>query len=356
MLFEVYTISDKLKWDERISSFDDEKLDIYYLPEYYQTWIEHEKAEPICIYCEINNSKFLYPFFKKEIKRYELDAKYYDIFSAYGYGGVVSDVKEKTDRKIFNYEFNRWCKNNNIIAEFIRENPSINKLDNFIRDAEYLKVRTNVFLKSTDNYKIPSKSRRNYIKQAIKNNLSIQIDENLETIDSFTKLYNMTAKRLDMDKSYLFNDNYFNNHKKYFIANTKIINILFEDKIISSSMFYYGFKKTIYHLSGSDFKYKKLYPNELLMQAMINESKKINNSLLSLGGGTTDNPEDKLFKYKNRFGDNLRDVYIGKKVHNENIYKNICKQWEVNYSDVVSKYKNFFLKYRFINENCIYRR
>jgi hypothetical protein len=348
MIFEIYTIHDKEEWKEKISLFSDDQLDIYYLPDYYQTWIKEEKAEPICVYCEVNGSKFLYPFFKKEIKNYNLNDIYYDIFSAYGYGGVVSDLKNKDDIGIFNTKFNEWCKQNNVIAEFIRENPSINTKEEFVRDANYTKVRKNIYLKATNNYIVPSKSRRTYIKLAIKNNLIVSVDKNLQTIDKFINLYNITADRLSMSKSYLFSQEYFFNHIKYFRENTTIINILHGEIIIASALLYYGFGKTVYHLGASDFIYKKLYPNELLIASMIEESKKLNNSILGLGGGTTNESDDSLFKYKSRFGNDFRDVYIGKKIHDENIYKALCEQWVERFPDVTEKYKNIFLKYKFL--------
>lgn len=347
MIFEVFTIKDKETWKNKISLFDDEKLDIYYLPEYYQTWIEYENAEPICIFAQINESKFLYPFFKKEIAGYELSDKYYDIFSAYGYGGVVSSVVDSKDIETFNQEFKTWCKQNNIIAEFIRENPSINQKEDFIRDADYLKVRTNVYLRATEEYTVTSSSARRNIRKA-QNNLTVNVDNDLESIDRFIELYNMTADRLEMDDSYLFDKNYFYNHQKYFLDNTKIINIVLENRIIASTLFYFGYGKTVYHLGASDFKYQSFRANDYLFSKMIDESRGLNNSLLSLGGGTTDNPDDKLFQYKSKFGNDFRDVYIGKKIHNESIYNNICEQWTIQYPNLVDKYKNLFLKYRFV--------
>jgi lipid II:glycine glycyltransferase (peptidoglycan interpeptide bridge formation enzyme) len=347
MVFEIYSMKNKEKWKEKFYLFNNEKIDIYYLPEYYETWSQEEKAEPICIYAEVGESVFLYPFFKKNIENYKLEGDYYDIFSAYGYGGVVSDIKNKNDITIFNNKFNNWCKENNIIAEFIRENPSINTRDNFVRDVDYIKVRRNVYLKATNDYRVPSKSRRTYIKSALKNKLSVDIDENLETIDEFIKLYSVTAERLSMDESYLFSKEYFFNHLIHFSKNTKIINIFHGNIIIASALFYYGFGKTIYHLGASDFGFKKLYPNELLISGMIEESKKIQNSTLSLGGGVTNKNNDNLFEYKRKFGSDIRDVYIGKKIHNENIYKNLCEQWEEKFPYAVDKYKNIFLKYRY---------
>jgi hypothetical protein len=348
MIFEVYSIYEKNKWKSRLNEFSKEKLDIYYLPEYYETWISEERAEPICVYAKINNSNFLYTFFKKEITEYDLDKKYYDIFSAYGYGGVVSDVKDKKDVEIFNKIFNEWCYENNIIAEFIRENPAINKKKEYIRDALYLKVRTNVYVKTEPDYKIPSSSARRNIKKAIKSGLYVEIDEDLETIDEFIKLYDLTAKRLKMDKYYLFSKEYFYNQKKYLIDNVKLINIKFEDKIISSTLFYYRFNKAVYHLSASNFNFQNLRPNDLLLNEMIEESKRLRCLLLSLGGGTTDKEDDSLFIFKKRFGQDLRDVFIGKKVHNQKVYNLVCNLWQEKYSNLVNKYKNMFLKYRFV--------
>ena len=65
-----------------------------------------------------------------------------------------------------------------------------------------------------------------------------------------------------------------------------------------------------------------------------------------LGGGN--NPGDNLFKYKRSFSLNgVLDFYIGKKIHNKEVYGLVCKAWESKYPEKKEKYKNFLLKYRY---------
>ena len=64
-----------------------------------------------------------------------------------------------------------------------------------------------------------------------------------------------------------------------------------------------------------------------------------------LGGGVA--MRDGIFKYKKSFGKNgVRDFFIGKRIHNQDIYNLLCRTWERKNPAKKEKYKNYLLKYR----------
>ena len=79
----------KEQWLLSLEHFNKSQLDIYYYPSYYEAWETTEEAVPTCLLIETENGFILYPFFKKEITGFNIDQKIYDIYTAYGYGGLL---------------------------------------------------------------------------------------------------------------------------------------------------------------------------------------------------------------------------------------------------------------------------
>ncbi|RDV28842.1 GNAT family N-acetyltransferase [Lysinibacillus capsici] len=351
MIFKIFDLSREDEWKKQLDLIPDQFKDIYYSPAYYKTWKEHEQAEPLCVYAEKEGVKLLYPFFKKEIQGYNLKEKYYDIQSAYGYGGVISNTKEISQTLLvdFNKKFDGWCKDSNIVAEFIRENPFLNNKEQYIRDVSYILVRKNVYADLTNkvDFDFINKNAYRNIKKALKYGLIVEIDSNCDNIEDFQRLYTKTFQRLNMSNFYNFQENYFQKLKPLLGNKVKLLNIRYEEGIIASIVLLEDSNKATYHLGASDFNYAKYFPNDLLFHTMIEYSIANNINYLSFGGGTTNDEQDSLLRFKRKYSNLEKDVYIGKKVHHTEIYQELCRLWEQQTSSKNNnKYKNFFLKYR----------
>lgn len=62
------------------------------------------------------------------------------------------------------------------------------------------------------------------------------------------------------------------------------------------------------------------------------------------GGGVSSDMKDPLFKFKSGFSKENRKFYIGKKIHNQEIYDQIISIWEKNNPNKIDKR---LLKYRY---------
>jgi hypothetical protein len=348
MDFKIFKSADFDEWTKCLESFPLAKKDIYYTPNYYLTWLEHENAEIHCAYFKEGDVQLLYPFFKKEIKNKKLDKIYFDISTAYGYGGLLSNIESVEPRiaEIFNKLFDNWCSENDIIAEFIRVNPLFENVAR-LRAVKYLKIRKNTYVDFSQDIKLKNTAPRN-IKRAQEAGLTIEIDSEFKYLDKFIELYYLTYKRLNMDSYYLFPQEYFDNLKLYLPEHVRIFLVKLRDTIIASSVFFLYGDKATYHLGASDFSFSSYRPNDFLFKAMIEESEKEGIAILSLGGGTTNLESDGLYQFKKKYGNTILDVYIGKKIHNETIYSQLCVDWENTHPELIEKYKNYFLKYRVV--------
>lgn len=344
MKFEIYSGFDTM-WKLSMDEIPAENKDVYYLQEWYQTWLEYEVSEAQCIHAEIDGYEFLYPFLKRKISKYDLQNTYYDIQTAYGYGGIIvnSDkVPEDIVSKLNNL-IDEFLHDNFIIAEFIRVHPL---LDSIKRTAEYSLVRKNVFVQTNESYKIPHKQARQNIVKAKSFNLEIQIDNDLKYLDEFINLYQLTAQRLKMSDYYWFDNDYFYKVRELLRGKNTLIHILCEGMIIASGLLVFYNEKASLHLAASNDKYFNMRPNDMLYHAAIQYSIENKIQFLNLGGGLTPDLNDNLFRFKSKYSDFHKDVFVGKKIINPEIYHKVTQEWALIHPELTEKYGNFFLKYR----------
>lgn len=321
--------SDDLCWNYYLEQMPFYKRDIYYTREYYRMYEKNgDGIARLFIYQE-GEKLALYPFLVNEIAGYDLKESYYDIETAYGYGGPLVN-KENDIKFIRNFEENflQYCKKSNIIAEFIRFNPYLKNEKIFMKNIIVMHNRTTVFLdlrKSIDEIWIQdiSSKNRNMIRKAEKNNLKIEKENN---VVEFQKLYESTMDKVVATPYYYFNEDYYNTIGKN--DNYNILNVRKDDKVIAAAIFMnYGIYMH-YHLAGSNQAYLGCAPNNLLLWEAIKYAKQLNCQLFHLGGGLSDSREDSLFKFKSSFSKDYLEFYIGKRVHNNEVYNYLIEIWE----------------------------
>jgi serine/alanine adding enzyme len=344
MEIEILNNSSLSRWKQLLEKLSNSFSDVFYLPNYYKTFELHENAEFFCFVFVLNGFIILYPFFKKPISEFDLGGNYFDIFNAYGYGGAISNSPNVPENVInsFNKEFDKWCADNNIVTELIRDNP-LHPLR--IREANYSKIRTNVYAEPFDDNNL-SRIARKEVRLSLKKGLDYEIDPEMKNLDRFIELYNQSAMRLKMRKYYLFDKSYFQNVKENLSDCARLINIYCKDKIISSLLLFYCGKKGDLHLTGSDFDFMDHRPNDLLYKVALDDARSNNIEILCLGGGTSTNPEDGLFRFKKKFGKIFKDVFIGKKIFYPDKYSILTKLWEEKYPHLKEAHKCFLQKYR----------
>ena len=120
-------------------------------------------------------------------------------------------------------------------------------------------------------------------------------------------------------------------------------NIIYEEQNIASAIFLHSYDYIHYHLGGSLKEYLNYYPNNFLFWELIKFAKEKGFKYLHLGGGSSTDIDDSLFKFKRHFGNNILEFYIGTRIHNKDIYEKLIDLWSKNNLD--KEYK-LFLQYR----------
>lgn len=332
------------EWNLYLNKLPDHIQDIYYTSGYYKMYeLNGDGIGKLFVYYDNNENLAIYPFMLREIEGYHLNKKYYDIETAYGYGGPVTNSTDDNFIKNFEECFIDYCKKNNIIAEFIRFHPLIKNENIFNKDIEVLHNRITVQLDLTRgieniwNEDIKSKNR-NMIRKAEKNGLSVEESIDFET---FKKIYSSTMNKVDADNYYYFDDSYYESIKEN--NNYILLNVKKNDLIIASAIFMGYGEYFHYHLAGSLKEYLKFAPNNLLLWEAIKYAHKKGHKRMHFGGGLSDSLDDKLFKFKSSFSKDTTDFYIGKRIHDKEIYDHLISKWE----EQNNKKAKILLQYRF---------
>lgn len=324
--------------------------DIYFEPDYGKLYENMENGERVFYEHSNEYGTITNLFIKRKIP---IDLKdgitYFDITTPYGYGGpIINNVVNNNKKKLIDSyitSFNKYCKENNIITEFIRFHPVINNASDFEKSyvTTFLRNTVGTNLSITDNPILTelSKSARKNVRKSLKKGVTYEVDVEPSSLDDFIEIYYSTMNRNQADDYYYFSKDYFENALKYFKKNIITVKAFYEDQLIAMG-FYFKYKKYLHtHLSGTLSEYLYLSPAYVLRHALIEWGKENNYNLIHHGGGKTNNKDDGLYKFKERFSKDTKfEFYIGKKIWNEQVYIELCNEVDAD------KDQSYFPAYR----------
>lgn len=316
------------KWNYYLSKLPTCCRDIYFTSQYYKLYeLNGDGNGKLFIYNE-GDRIVIYPFLMNEIKGYGLRDKYYDIQTAYGYGGPITNCYEEKFLERFERNFIDYCKENNIIAEFIRFHPLINNERIFKENIEILHNRLTVYLDLKKDLDIIweneiTSQNRNKIRKARRAGLQIKRSNDYEI---FKEIYEETMKKVNADGYYYFKNEYY--EELINSNNTMLLNVEKDGLVVASAIFMIYGDYFHYHLSGSRKDYLKYAPNNILLWEAIKIAYDYGCKYFHFGGGLKDLEDDSLFKFKKNFSKNISNFYIGKRVHNPQVYNYLIEEWE----------------------------
>lgn len=331
---------EKKKWLELVDNSDIK--DIYHTPEYCSIYEEDYGLK------EINNNfcgearLFFYgndeeyvilPFIKRKINNLDFvgnhfNKEIYDITSPYGYVGPIWKNVNATLIKSFLMAFNKYCKENDIITEFIRFNPLL-KNHEIVRDnIKITKRNETVYIDLNQNsnaiLKNMNKKTRNLIRKAEKRGVKIKISTCKEDLKEFTKVYLDRMSQLNTTKMYFFPFKFFENTLEKLKRDASLFIAKLNNKIIAGSLVIYRYGLVHYHFSGVNREFRNLDPTNLLIYRVIIWAKLRGLKTLHLGGGHSLNKDDSLFHFKAGFSKTFSTFYTANKIHNLKNYEEIC--------------------------------
>lgn len=308
--------------------------DIFFEKEYGKLYEELENGK-----CEV--FEFSHPlgavrhlFIKREIPQALRGETYYDIVTPYGYGGpLILDCDPENKARLveeFHNAFHQYCEEHRIVSEFIRFHPILKNAKDFESCYQVKFTRKTVGTNLKD-YEDPvqsefSKSTRKSIRKALREGLECRVTRNPDNLDKFQELYYANMERIGADSFYYFDNSYFSRCLDYFGEYIILVEAVYEGQVIGAELHFHYNDLIHTHLSGTLAEFQHLSPVYVMTQAIAEWGKKNGADLVHAGGGTTNDPEDSLYLFKKKFGQNTEfDFHIGQKVWNEAIYSELCR-------------------------------
>lgn len=336
-------------WNKYLESFPPDKRDVYFTEEYHLINATEDDKPMAFVYSEEQHILIL-PFLLRDWVTNE-GVHIKDFETAYGYGGPISNTSDKDFIGRALNSFQTEALEAGYIAGFVRFHPMIENYKKFetigtlIYDRKTVAIDLSKELDDIWMSEIHTKNR-NVIKKGSKEGLKFTADYNFDYIDRFRELYYSTMDKLHAENFYYFNNEYFENFKKFF-PNSFIGCVKYNDEIIAGAIFFYDGIYGHYHLAGSDINKLNLFPNNFLLWEAAKELKSHGVKKFHLGGGVNSDESNSLFQFKQKFSKSTNDFYLGKLIFNQERYDNICKDWELRNPDKIKIYGNRLLKYRY---------
>lgn len=297
------------KWNSIIKSFPN--WDVYYLCEYAVSLMLHGDGTPYLIYHDDGELRIAYVLMVSDIADFEPlsghleKQRCFDCETPYGYGGPLYDGKIDSDGiNDFIKELTAYAQSHNIVSQFIRFHPILKNYAPVEKICNISHMKKTIYM-DTSSPKIIcdnlDRKNRNIIRKAVKNNVTVEWDKG-DRIDAFLTLYNQTMDRNNADDYYYFSRTYFDYLIQNMGDNIVVFYGIYNDEIISSSIFFYNDKQMHYHLSGSLERYRSLgATNYIIYEAAIWANQR-GIETLHLGGGV--GIEDSLLGFKKQFNKN----------------------------------------------------
>lgn len=305
--------------------------DIYFTPEYGRLYECHEGGSLETFSYKTGQGEVYFQFIKRPLDGFEGYAQYSDIVTPYGYGGPIfvnTEEKEKPElAAAFGRAFREYCMDQKIVSAFVRFHPILNNAPDFraVFD-EIISNRKTIAIDLTKDLfteEFHTKIRNSY-RYAEKQGLEIIFDNKLETIGEFIRLYYSLMDQKKTLDYYYFPDSYFYRLRE--LGNTvELVNAVLDGKIVASVLYlkYGDFIHT--HLSATTSEGYRTRAVELIKSSRAVRAKDEGYKWCHLGGGTSNDPDDSLLRFKKKFSKTPPfDFYVGKSVYDPAAYAALC--------------------------------
>jgi len=348
--FQVFDLREREQWVGELDRLTDPVPDIHYRPEYCALFGRSGEAR-LFVYRKGSNTIY-YPFLLRKINLIpgfaELpDDELYDITSPYGYGGPLADgALDKSVWYGFHSCFAEYCRQQNVITEFIRFHPLLGNHRPLLDIMPVERVSSVVVL---DLNRSPEKiwtgygrNNRKNINKALREGVEVLIEEAPDHFGDFMFIYQQTLERNRAGQFYYFDRRFFHYIHSELKGHFVYAFALLGSRVISGELLLFNGAYLHSYLGGTLQEYFPWRPNNLLKHEVARWAKNRGIRYFMLGGGRRDN--DGIFRYKRSFApDGVLDFYVGKRVHNGAMAEKLAGLMD---AEPGREKENFFPAYR----------
>ncbi|MBP0902484.1 hypothetical protein ACFSKN_02550 [Mariniflexile gromovii] len=318
----IKVIENKNEWNNYLLKMD--SYDFYHTYEYHNA-LKSENDSPILITYNEEDVEIAIPFLKRKIN----NSEHFDLTSVHGYVGPVSlKVDNKFNTSRFSNKLLEFLKKEQIVSVFSKMNPYIKTQEKILSGLFDIQTIGELifFDQEMDNENQILSYKRN-TKQRIaqlKNKCTIQEVIIEKDLQHFIDLYHDSMKRLNADKKFFFDENYFKTLSESKLFNTKLlIAINNSNKDIMAGVFCTNTKEIAHiELAFTNELYFKPSPVRILFDKCRELYKNNTIKYLNLGGGSGGRTGS-LMSFKASFTQNYVDWKVCKLIVLPEIYNSL---------------------------------
>jgi len=281
----------------------------------------------------------------------EIKGGYFDLQTPYGYGGYLTNSDDTVFVKTALGRYKEFCIKNKIIAEFLRFHPFnafAEKHDSFLDFCAQDRKTVYVDLEKeySEIWNSYSQSLRTNIKKANSFGLKYEL---LPSIcrSNFIEQYYKTMQNKNARQFYFFDKIYFEKLGK--IKKVKLYCATHKDKPLNYIVILESRPFVYYHLGATNPDYNCFNPNTFIMNELIKLYKEKNFKIFFMGGGTSGDESDTLYKFKKKFSTLRKQYYIAGKIFMPDVYQQYLTLWEKQTKG--HEGAPYFLRYRLGDQN-----
>lgn len=327
ILIEI-TVEERQRWNNTVKALAN--YEVFYLIEYVEAFMKEDikNGIPTLFLYQNNNEYAINVVFKRDIAKDKNfqgiipEHTYYDLITPYGYGGFFGEI---SNYQILNKVYNEYCIQNKYICEFVRFELFSNYYNHYEGEVE---TKSHNVVRSLENsleeiwMDFKHKVRKN-VKHALKNSLSISIDNSKKNVEFFLDIYYSTMKRSGASKEYYFSREFFETLNQM-QNNITYFYVLYQNKVISTELVISGSENCYSYLGGTHEEYFNLRPNDFLKYEIVKWAKAQGFKNYILGGGY--GSDDGIYQYKVCLAPSgIKSFYIGKKIFNQEVYNQLVE-------------------------------
>lgn len=327
-MYEVISLQDKMRWQNILDLM--QVSDVYYTSQYFRSAMILDPGEALMFYYTDNDGEVAYPFIKRAIEGGP--EGFYDVSTPFGYGGpIVKSVQDSSALvSKFREEFCFFCREQKIIAEFIRFHPL---MGNALPFKGHLKLMP-MYETYTKKLELDDLLKENLGKHEV-------IIKKLGTVrhmfEFLVLYYTEIRRRDDADSYYFFTDDYFEALVNALGPHLHLFGAYFEDKLVTAC-YVFGTDKILYHHLEGSLQGEEIIEARRMLMLKIAEWGAENRFAFYHLGSDYKGDIQALDSVKEKLSNLEPDpYYIGEKIHDAKVYDELISMEEM---DTAKRYRN----------------
>ena len=324
-----YSSTTRTQFEEDFSSVIPQ-LDIYYLPAFLTCDARMQGGEYEIFTVRSEKGVWIYPYILLPIP----NSEWFDVGSPYGYAGPFCTDPELCEfaEKALLESF----KERAIVTEFVRYHYAFNGLEDqrFAHNCTNLENRTIVVLDTAQSTDVIweqefSGTNRNLVRKLEKEDYTFHFRTFQEANSaSFQAMYAATMQNANASDFYYFDAAFYSQLIAELGDQLKIATVEKEGVIFSTALFFLSGPFVTYYLSARNLDYPKVTASNFLLSKVAFWAAENGFKTLNFGGGLSNDPTDRLFKFKRNFSTKTASFYIGKRIHDSEKYAQLVLQFQ----------------------------